>query len=136
MIVKTWSRLTYLEPNASGTGTLSPDGHFLGIASKSLDVFLNPMKRKTLISKPNVQCASLSELTGASKTPQAESIVDGNSYNGLPNCNRLVDNEGGVVALIWAASILEATAVNPEPDWEFCVLIACWAHNVEIKTVL
>jgi hypothetical protein len=69
MIAKTRSRPAYLKPNASGTSTFSPDCHFLGIASKSLDIFPDPMKRKTLISKPDVKGALLGELIRASKAP-------------------------------------------------------------------
>jgi hypothetical protein len=61
--------------------------------SESLDVFLHPMKGKSLVAKTNVQSALTRKLVRTSEAPQAEAIIDRNTNDRFTNSYRLVHDE-------------------------------------------
>lgn len=62
------------------------------------------MKCQSLVSKTNVQQTFISKLVRASEAPKTETVVDGDTNNGLADLDRLLDDEREIVALVRASA--------------------------------
>ena len=64
-----------------------------------------------------------------------ETIADRNTNYRLADFDRLVNDEGEVVALIGTTAIDEPATMNPEADRELFGFEAGWSDDVEVETV-
>ena len=55
-------------------------------------------------------------LSRGKKSPSAETVIDGNPDDRLANIDRVLDDEGEIVAKIWCATLHEAPAKDPDQD--------------------
>ena len=96
MVVPT-SESGRLHANAPGSGALAPDSDFGGISSKCGNVFLKPGQSQALVTESQVGDTSGLDGVSPEESPAANSIVDAHSNEGLPNLDRVLDDERQIV---------------------------------------
>jgi hypothetical protein len=104
--------------------------------SKSLDVVLNPLKGKTLVTQTKVELSGFLELLAtAQKSPSTKAVVDADTDDWLTNLDRIFDNEREVIALVKATAHVVASAVNPESNRQVLLFAASGTDDVKVQAI-
>lgn len=62
-------------------------------------------------------------------------VCDADSYDGLPDLDRVLHDECQIVSTIHSAAHIESASMDPDSYWKTGVLIARGTNDIEIETV-
>lgn len=66
-------------PNRHSSSGLSPDGDFGRVTSKRRDILLDPLKRQSLVSEPDISVSAVNDLLRTQEAPCGKTVVERNS---------------------------------------------------------
>jgi hypothetical protein len=76
------------------------------------------MQSQTLVTKTKVRGALAPDFVRVEKAPAIQAIVETDGNEGRTRFLAILNDKGHVEALIATAPHIEATAMNPDSNWE------------------